>query len=99
MAMTKSERWSGIHAEALMEFDAINSAVRDERMQALDDRRFYSIAGAQWEGPLTEQFENRPKMEVNKIHLSVIRIINEYRANRITVEFYLQGRRRIRQAR
>jgi len=87
MAITKSERWNAIHYEALVEFDAINSAVRDERMQALDDRRFYSIAGAQWEGPLTEQFENRPKMEVNKIHLSVIRIINEYRANRITVDF------------
>ena len=87
MALTKSERLRAVHTEALAEFDAINSAVRDERMQALDDRRFYSIAGAQWEGPLTEQFENRPKMEVNKIHLSVMRIINEYRANRITVDF------------
>jgi hypothetical protein len=33
------------------------------------------------------QFENKPKFEVNKIHLAVIRIINEYRNNRITVKF------------
>lgn len=68
-------------------FDRIQAAVRDERMQALSDRRFYSIAGAQWEGPLGEQFENKPKFEVNKVHLSVIRVINEYRNNRITVDF------------
>jgi hypothetical protein len=53
----------------------------------LQDRRFYSISGAQWEGPLDKQFENKPKFEVNKVHLSVIRIINEYRNNRISVDF------------
>lgn len=76
-----------IHQEAMAEFDNIQSALRDERLQCLQDRRFYSIAGAQWEGPLGEQFDNKPKFEVNKIHLSVIRIINEYRNNRITVDF------------
>jgi hypothetical protein len=45
------------------------------------------LTGAQWEGPLGEQFENKPKFEVNKVHLAVIRIINEYRNNRITVDF------------
>lgn len=84
---TKSERLAEIHAEALAEFDDIQSTLRDERLQCLSDRRFYSIAGAQWEGPLGEQFENKPKFEVNKIHLSVIRIINEYRNNRISVNF------------
>jgi hypothetical protein len=61
--------------------------MRDERLQCLQDRRFYSIAGAQWEGPFEDQFENKPRLEVNKIHLSVMRIINEYRNNRITVDF------------
>jgi len=84
---TKEERLAGIHAEALREFDDIQSALRDERLQCLKDRRFYSIPGAQWEGPLGDQFENKPKFEVNKIHLAVIRIINEYRNNRITVDF------------
>lgn len=76
-----------IHSAAMSLFDGIQSAHRDERLQCLEDRRFYSIAGAQWEGPLGAQFENKPKFEVNKIHLAVIRIINEYRNNRITVDF------------
>lgn len=87
MSITKEQRLATIHQEAMAEFDNIQSAVRDERLQALSDRRFYSIAGAQWEGPLETQFANKPRFEVNKIHLSVIRIINEYRNNRITVDF------------
>lgn len=71
----------------MREFDKIQSAVRDERLQCLQDRRFYSIAGAQWEGALGEQFENKPRFEVNKVALSVMRIISEYRNNRITVDF------------
>jgi len=85
--VTKEEQLATIHARAKLQFDNIQSAVREERLQCLEDRRFYSIAGAQWEGKLGEQFANKPKFEVNKIHLAVIRIINEYRNNRITVDF------------
>ena len=85
--LNKEQRFSNIHQQALIEFDRVQSSVRDERLQCLQDRRFYSIAGAQWEGPLGEQYENKPRFEVNKIHLSVIRIINEYRNNRIAVDF------------
>lgn len=84
---SNAERLAQIHQEALREFDEIQTALRDERMQCLQDRRFYSIAGAQWEGPLGDQFENKPRFEFNKVHLAVIRIINEYRNNRITVDF------------
>jgi hypothetical protein len=84
---TNDERFQKIHAEALLRFDRIQQAVRDERKQCLDDRRFYSIPGAQWEGDLGAQFENKPKIEVNKVHLAVMRVINEYRNNRITVDF------------
>ena len=87
MAISKEQRLATIHQSAMAEFDSIQSAMRDERLQCLADRRFYSIAGAQWEGPLGDQFENKPKFEVNKVHLAVIRIINEYRNNRITVDF------------
>jgi hypothetical protein len=86
MAQTKDDRLKEVHGRAMAKFDNIQSALRDERLQCLQDRRFYSIAGAQWEGPLGEQFKNKPKFEVNKIHLAVIRIINEYRNNRITVD-------------
>jgi hypothetical protein len=36
---------------------------------------------------LWDQYENKPKFEVNKIMLAVIRIVNEYRNNRITVDY------------
>jgi hypothetical protein len=71
----------------MTQFDRIQSALRQERLQCLDDRRFYSIAGAQWEGPLGAQFENKPRFEVNKVHLAVLRIISEYRNNRISAAF------------
>lgn len=85
--VTKAERLARIHSDALQEFDQIQAALRDERLQCLQDRRFYSLAGAQWEGPIGEQFENKPRFEFNKVHLAVIRVINEYRNNRITVDF------------
>lgn len=87
MAQTKEERLKAVHGRAMAEFNAIWSSMSDERKQCLQDRRFYSIAGAQWEGDLGAQFENKPKFEMNKVHLAVIRIFNEYRNNRITVNF------------
>lgn len=87
MAISKSERLRRVHQRAMREFQRIQAAQRSERMQCLADRRFYSIAGAQWEGSLAEQFANKPKFEVNKVHLAVIRVISEYRNNRISVDF------------
>lgn len=85
--MPRKKSLSKIHEESRRAFDIVQSALQDERRQCLEDRRFYSISGAQWEGDLSDQFENKPKFEVNKIHLSVIRIINEYRNNRVSVDF------------
>ena len=85
--MRQTKKLLDIHSEMREEFDKIQDAYRNERQQCISDRRFYSIAGAQWEGKYEEQFENKPRFEVNKVHLSVMRIINEYRNNRITVDF------------
>lgn len=87
MAQTKEERLKKVHEAALRDFDAIQSREHEEREQCLEDRRFYSISGAQWEGNFEDQFTNKPRLEVNKIHLSIMRIISEYRNNRITVDF------------
>lgn len=84
---SNQQRMNDVHQEALAEFDKIQTALRDERLQCLQDRRFYSIAGAQWEGPLFYQYENKPRLEVNKIALAVQRIFSEYRNNRISVNF------------
>jgi len=84
---SKSEKLHLIHQDAIAEFERIQTAMRDERLQCLQDRRFATIAGAQWEGPLGSQFENKPRMEFNKIHMAVMRIESEYRNNRISVSF------------
>lgn len=84
---SNEQKLADIHAEALSEFDKVQGALRDERLQCLQDRRFCSIPGAQWEGGLGQQFENRPKFEINKVQSAVIRIINEYRNNQFSAEF------------
>jgi len=81
------QRLAAKHQFFRSDFDKIQSAVRDVRIQCLSDRRFYSIPGAQWEGPVGVQFENKPRFEFNKTHLAVLRVVNEYRNNRITVDF------------
>ena len=68
-------------------FNEVQSAMRDERLQCLQDRRFYAVAGAQWEGNIGLQFENKPKMEVNKISTAIARAKSEYRNNRISPNF------------
>lgn len=75
------------HAFFLSDFDNIQNATREVRIQCLADRRFCWIPGAQWEGAVGEQFENKPRFEFNKVALAVLRVINEYRNNRITVDF------------
>lgn len=86
-AQSKAQRLADLHAFALKEFNDIQMAQREDRLQALQDRRFYAVTGAQWEGPIGEQFENKPRFEFNKTHLAVIRVFNEYRNNRIGVDF------------
>lgn len=87
MRRTMNRKLRQVHERARTEFQSAESAVRNEREQCLEDRRFYSIAGAQWDGAWAEAFSNKPKLEVNKIHLSVIRVINEWRNNRLDVTF------------
>jgi hypothetical protein len=91
MAHTKvvrqTQKMIDTHSAARSEYDRIQTALSNERAQSFEDRRFCSIPGAQWEGKYGEQFENKPKIEINKVHLSVIRIYNEYRNNRITAKF------------
>ncbi len=84
---TKAQRLAKVHADALADFNSIQAVARPQRMEALEDRRFASVTGAMWEGQWGEQFANRPKLEVNKVALSVMRLFSEWRANRITVDF------------
>ena len=85
--ISKEQRLADIHSAALASFDKIQNALRDERLQCLQDRRFASIPGAQWEGNLADVYENKPKFEVNKVMLAIMRIYSEYRNNRVAVDF------------
>ncbi len=76
-----------IHQESIKRFDQEVEVAREEREQMLEDRRFCYVAGAMWEGKYLEYFKNKPRLELNKVYLAVQRVINEYRANRITVNF------------
>lgn len=68
-------------------FDEVYNASYQGRAEALKERRFATIPGAQWEDYWAKQFENRPKLEVNMVHLALIRVEDEWRNNRISVDF------------
>ena len=85
--MKQTNKYKEILATALRDFDRIQSVLHDSREECLSDRRFYSVTGAQWEGNLEKQFENKPMFEINKVHLAVIKVFNEYRNNRVSVDF------------
>lgn len=84
---SKEARWAAVHSEAMERFNEIQQTLRDERVQCLQDRRFASIAGAQWEGPLFQQFQNKPRFEINKIAMALDQIVDDYEANRVDVAF------------
>jgi hypothetical protein len=81
------KRLEAVHTRAMKRFDAVWLVQKPERAECLDDRCFYSIRGAQWNDEWSSQFENAPRMEVNKTHKEVIRILSDYRNNRISVDF------------
>lgn len=84
---TKAVRLGRVFREAQADFNRIQSATWDDRTLSRNDRRFATIPGAQWEGPLQLQFENKPRFELNRIQGARIRLIGEHRANRAMVQF------------
>jgi hypothetical protein len=77
----------GAFEVALDQFHAICQAQQEERALCLQDRRFVSIAGAQWEGDWAQQFSNSIMVEVNKTAQGTEKIYADYRANRMLVDF------------
>jgi hypothetical protein len=93
---SKADRLAEVHQRARKRFDSIWSVVRDERQQALFDRRFATIRGAQWEGqgaPVDAEDEGNgsARMEVPKFLRPMRRVLGEYRASRKTVDFKPKG--------
>ena len=84
---SKEERLQKVHAEARSQFERVWASTKETRLQCQEDRRFAGVPGGQWEGRLGEQFENRPKPEINKVQIALMRIYAEYRNNRIAADF------------
>lgn len=85
--LSKAEKWELVSQRALKNYDRIIEAQADERAAALSDRRFAFVPGAQYDGAIGEQFANKPKMEINRVRLACIRVMNEYLNNQISVKF------------
>lgn len=83
----RPEYLAAVHKAALEGFTATYDPSREERLLALQDRRFALVSGAQYEGQLAAMFENKPKFECNKINVALLSLKGEYRKNRITVDF------------
>jgi hypothetical protein len=76
----------------LRDFDSAATPSQLNRAQALQARRFAFIPGAQWEGDGWEDFsENMIRVQVNKTRKGLRKIFNDYRANRVTVDFRTEG--------
>lgn len=87
LSKTKEERLRNVHSRALKQFDNVAQATQEERALALQDRRFVSISGAQWEDEWYDQWENSIRVEINKTAAGLEKIVNDYRSNRVTVNF------------
>ncbi|MEZ7524016.1 portal protein [Burkholderia vietnamiensis] len=87
MAKSKAEIQADVVEESVREFDGAYKSQQEVRLKCLQDRRFTFVDGAQWEDALRLQFDNKPRFEVNKLHMSCVRIFNEYRNNRVSVQF------------
>lgn len=82
-----SDTHSEVLDRALEQFDDIASSSLADRALSLEDRRFVFIEGAQWDGDWGIQFENSVRVQINKTQRGHDKIINDYRANRFTVNF------------
>jgi hypothetical protein len=82
-----SKRLQQVHARALDRFDAVALPSQIVRSVSLAARRFVIVPGAMWEGEWGDQYENTPRPEDDKITRNLERIENDYRQNRLTVDF------------
>lgn len=82
-----SKRLEEVWERAMSRFDEVALPEQDLRFEALEDRAFVTLTGAQWEGVFGEQFENSPRPEIDKITKSLEKIETDFRENRLTVEY------------
>lgn len=89
-----NDKLKDLHRKALSMFDKAYSESQKQREYVTEQRRFIDVPGAQWSGSTAsgydmggDRFEKYPRFELNKVNRECLRIISEYRNNRITVRF------------
>lgn len=83
----ESDRLREVFDRAIQRFNDDVPAQLLMRSQSLAARRFVSIPGAQWEGPFGEIWGSSIKLEIPKVKRGLQKIIRDYRANRLQVNF------------
>ena len=63
-------------------YQVMYEADEENRRLALDDLRFVTIPGEQWDRNMRQERGERPCLEFNKLRINGKRVINEIRANR-----------------
>lgn len=87
MARKQSEKkLAEVHETSMRLLQLSQSSSWQERQQALSDRRFLIVDGAMWED-LAQQFENRPKMQVNKLMASFDKLMAEMKRSPVSVKY------------
>jgi hypothetical protein len=76
-----------VFERALEGFHCSYDPTYEHREESMNDRSFAVVSGAQWAGKWNEQFENKPKPEVNKVFPALLKHHNEYLNNKITADF------------
>ena len=73
--------------ENLNDFNRAWTQTVEQRDKSIEDRKFVDVDGAQWDGACGDAFENKPKLVFDKITREINRIIGEYSANPISVNY------------
>lgn len=77
---------------ALRRFQDAATASQEVRAKALEARRFVSIPGAQWDGDgWSAMSTNMIRVEINKTARGLRKIVNDYRSNRVIVDYRAVG--------
>lgn len=71
----------------LVDFERNWNAQVEQRDKVIEDQRFKTVDGAQWEGQCGERFGDKPKLTFDKISREINRIEGEYYSNPVSVKF------------
>jgi hypothetical protein len=91
MAILEGSKYEEIWNEARERWDQAWNSNFQECNQAMQDRRFVNVDGGMYEGNLEQQYQDRPRPQVNKTRKALRKMVSEFRRNPITADFIAEG--------